>query len=96
MKKISIKVDPSLDKLYPKAVANRITIYLKDGRKETSEIIYPKGHYMNPLSDEELNDKFIKLTEPFLKENSKELLNMLWNLENVKDIKEILEVMEIS
>jgi 2-methylcitrate dehydratase len=51
---------------------------------------------MNPLSDEELNDKFIKLTEPFLKENSKELLKMLWNLDNVKDIKEILEVMEIS
>jgi 2-methylcitrate dehydratase len=96
MKKISIKVDPSLDKLYPKAVPNRITIYLKDGRKESSEIIYPKGHYMNPLSDEELNDKFIKLTEPFLKENSKELLKMLWNLENVKNIKEILEVMEIS
>jgi len=96
MKKINIKVDPELDKLYPKAVPNRITIYLKDGKKETSEIIYPKGHYMNPLSDEELNNKFIKLTEPLLKEKSKELLKKLWNLENVKDIKEILEMIEIT
>lgn len=96
MKKINIKVDSEIDKLYPQGVPTRITVELEDGSKISEEIIYPKGHYRNPLTREELNNKFLSLTEPLLKENSKELLNKLWNLDNISNLKEIVELMKIK
>jgi len=93
MKRINIKVDNELDKLYPQGVPTRITITLDDGSKISEELIYPKGHYKNPLTKEELNDKFLVLVEPLLKENAKELLNKLWNLDKLNDLKEIVELM---
>jgi len=93
MKRINIKVDNEIDKLYPQGVPTRITITLDDGSKISEELIYPKGHYKNPLTKEELNDKFLALVEPLLKENAKELLNKLWNLDKLNDLKEIVELM---
>lgn len=94
MKKMKIYVDEEIDKLYPNAVPVRIKIKLKNRFLE-KEIIYPKGHYRNPLSDEELNSKFLKLVKPYLKNESEELLKMLWNIEKA-DIKEIIRKLIIK
>jgi len=96
MKKINIKVDSEIDKLYPQGVPTRITVTLEDGSKISEEIIYPKGHYRNPLNREEINNKFLSLTEPLLKDRAKELLNKLWELDKVSNLKEIVELMRIK
>jgi len=89
IKKMKIAVDEKLDKLYPEAVPARITIKSKE-KTETEEVIYPKGHFKNPLSDHELENKFKKMIEPLLKDRTKDLLKDLNNIEN-KKVKDIVD-----
>jgi len=95
IKKINIRVDEEIDKMYPKSVPNRIRVKLKNGKEIVEEVIYPKGHYMNPLKDEEIERKFITLTENYLEE-PKEILNKLWNIERINNLKEIIEEIKIK
>jgi 2-methylcitrate dehydratase len=78
-----VNVDPEYDELYPDAVPNRVQVKTVD-RSEVAEVIYPKGHCRNPLSDGEVEKKFIRLGGP------KEALGKLWDLERY-DVKELLE-----
>ena len=52
---------------------------------------YHKGHYKNPLSDEEVEAKFRSLAEGVLPENrTNTLLQRLWRLEEVEHIAEVI------
>lgn len=53
MNRVKMNKDPSLEPL-----AARVRIKLKDGREMAKEVVYVKGHPENPLTDEELMDKF--------------------------------------
>lgn len=55
MTRIAIAADPSLT-----AYAARIHITLDSGEKFSGEYVLPKGHPLNPLTDEELIEKFNK------------------------------------
>ena len=65
--KISVKEDPELTRMYPKRIANRIRVRLGDGRNIVQEVDVPKGHPKNPMSLEDIESKFIRLTKRFLK-----------------------------
>ncbi|HLI45696.1 MAG TPA: MmgE/PrpD family protein [Geobacterales bacterium] len=92
MKKIRIYVDDELDKMYPQGCPAKIKVVTSDGQKVEDEIIYPKGHYRNPLTEEELNTKFMKMTKPLLGERTKTILNELRNIED-KSISDVVEAL---
>ncbi len=75
LKTTSVKVSPSYDLLYPSALPAKVTVELGDGA-ESAEVMYPKGHCKNPLTDQELESKYVRLGAP------KEALKVLWNIEN--------------
>jgi 2-methylcitrate dehydratase PrpD len=85
MSKISAKEDPKLPPF-----AARVYVTLKDGRRFFKECIYSKGHPANPLTPEELIEKFKKcipycactLTE----EATESLIKKLLNLDKVDDV----------
>ena len=52
-----VNIDPRYDHLYPEAVPNRVTVKTCDGN-EVVEVIYPKGHCKNPLTDAEIEAKY--------------------------------------
>ena len=81
MKKMAVKLDPQLDASFPAQRAARVSIELSDGRRE--EFLQPtrKGDPDMPLSDQELNDKFIELAGPVLGGKAKTMLERLWRLE---------------
>ncbi len=82
IKKIEVKVDPELDRMYPKAFPNRITIVTKDGRRFVEQVDYAKGHPRNPLTDSELENKFNELTSGILPaDQRRRLLDKLWRIE---------------
>jgi len=62
MKKVRCVEDPELDKVYPKQWPATVEIKTKDGRTFCARIDYPKGDPENPLSWEELIEKFNGLT----------------------------------
>ena len=81
MKKISVKVDPQLDAAFPAQRAARVAITAR-GRRE--EWLQPTrvGDPDAPLSDAQLESKYLELAAPVLGEQkARELLARLWALE---------------
>jgi 2-methylcitrate dehydratase len=88
LKVTKVRVNPSYDLLYPDAVPSRVTARFKDGT-ESAEVVYPKGHYKNPLTDEEIESKYLRLGAP------KSALNVLWNFAK-HDVREIMSALELG
>jgi 2-methylcitrate dehydratase len=95
--RVEVKEDRRLTELYPQnGIANRITVRLKDGSTLTEEVIVPKGHPKNPMTDEEVEAKFLRLTKRFLgEEGSRRALRLLWSLEDVKDVSDIVSALVV-
>src|SRR4051812_203999 len=84
MQKISVSVDPELDAAFPGRRAARVAI-TAGGRRE--EFLQPtrKGDPEMPLSDRELDAKFLELAGPVAGQAAaKKLLGRLWRLESEK------------
>ena len=81
MKKIRVRLDPELDAAFPAQRAARVAIRAR-GRRE--EHLQPTriGDPDAPLSDAQLEEKYLELAAPVIGErNAREELRRLWNLE---------------
>jgi 2-methylcitrate dehydratase len=89
--KTTLEVDEGLDKLYPSAFPTRVEVRLCGGRVVSREVMYPKGHPKNPLTDLEVEDKFRRLSAWYLPEGSAtKALKALWAIEDIKDAGRVL------
>jgi 2-methylcitrate dehydratase PrpD len=87
MKKIELTVDPELDAAFPGQRAARITIETRDGRRGRYLQPTRKGDPEAPLTDAELEQKYLDLASPVLgNENASILLKQLWNLESIASL----------
>lgn len=68
LNKVEVVADPEIEAVFPELQRVRVTITTTDGREITKELDYPKGDPRNPLSDEEIADKFDALAEPVMSE----------------------------
>ena len=85
--KISVKEEAEFTRVYPAKIANRFKIKLRDGFVSTKEVDVPKGHPNNPMSTQEIEQKFKLLTKKFLKESQVEnIFKFIWNLEKQEDV----------
>jgi 2-methylcitrate dehydratase PrpD len=88
MEKISVSVDKELDAAFPHQRAARVSITAR-GRSE--EHLQPTriGDPDAPLSDAQLNEKYLELAVPVLgQDRAGKLLERLWKLEQLKAIPE--------
>ena len=60
-KKITVIEDKELTSLSPQVRGARVIIYMKNGEVFEKEVLYPKGEPENPLTMQEVEDKFRKL-----------------------------------
>jgi 2-methylcitrate dehydratase PrpD len=80
IRKIDCVADPELSKGYPGQRAARVDIELENGCKFAHFQPYRKGDPESPLTDAELNDKFIELAQPVLGQAAASaLLAQLWD-----------------
>jgi 2-methylcitrate dehydratase PrpD len=87
MAKIDVAIDPALDAAFPKQRAARVTFRTRDGREE--EFLQPTriGDPEAPLSDAQLDEKYLELAVPVIGESkAKALLQKLWKLETEKSL----------
>jgi 2-methylcitrate dehydratase PrpD len=88
MGKISCVRDPELEKEYPKKWSASVTLLTKDGKAYSTRIDYPKGDPENPLTWDELIDKFRDLISPVLGEaRQNEIIERVKSLEKEQDLK---------
>ena len=83
MKIIHILKDPTIEKRFPEQCLAEIEIITNQGKKYNSGIIAAKGDWDCPLSEQELENKFINITNGVLseKENNK-LIIIVKDFEN--------------
>ncbi len=95
MSKITVHEDARYTELYPVKWGSRVIVEHQGGTVE-SESLFPKGDPENPLSDEELIEKFNMLTEKFLKSDSrKKIVEFALNLDKADTLSGWLDGVEL-
>jgi 2-methylcitrate dehydratase PrpD len=87
MRRVDVAVDPQLDAAFPAQRAARVAIEARDGRRE--EFLQPTriGDPDAPLSDAQLEAKYLELAAPVMGEpRARALLARLWRLETVPSL----------
>jgi 2-methylcitrate dehydratase PrpD len=82
MAKVRLRADPELTAKFPNVRAARVTATLRDGRVIEHFAPCRKGDPEAPLTDADLNDKFLELASPVIGDAAaRTLLEQLWNVE---------------
>lgn len=88
MARIEVAIDPELDAAFPKQRAARVAFVARDGRQ--ADYLQPTrvGDPDAPLSDKQLEDKYLELAGPVLGEReARALLARLWKLEAANSLR---------
>ncbi|MFW6105046.1 MAG: MmgE/PrpD family protein [Chloroflexota bacterium] len=90
--KIKLLVDPEVDSLYPLMLGAKVEIETIDGRVFKVLKRYPKGEPQNPLGENELERKFVKLTTSAIgADRTEDLRKCLWRLEDLDNVNELIQ-----
>jgi 2-methylcitrate dehydratase PrpD len=90
MQRIELCVDPEIDAVFPGKRAAHIHIQTRDGRR--GEHLQPtrKGDPEEPLSDTDLDEKFMELASPVIgAAAARQLLRTLWAMDEQQDIRSL-------
>lgn len=92
MKRITVSVDSSLGE-----TEARVAVVLKDGTHCFKHVVAPKGDPANPLTFDELEEKFRNLTEKKIStKQSNGIVEMIMNLEKLEDTASLVRLCCIS
>jgi len=95
LKKVEVVADPEIEKLFPALQRVVVTITKTDGQSFTERLDYPKGDPRNPLTDQEIEEKFAALADGVLSLNAqKRLKDAIWNLERLSSVSKLMALMK--
>ena len=87
MKKVACVADPELERTFPKQWRATAEILTSDEKRYSTTVEYPKGDPENPLSWEEMKERFHDLTAQIMKKEQRlKIVEGVERLDEVKDI----------
>src|SRR6266478_5242973 len=96
LENVKVTRNAELSALYPGAVANIVHVTLKDGRTLTKRVDYPLGNAKNPVSDVELERKFLHLVAPALgRDHSARILQRAWSLDQQSGVHHLMKLLRM-
>jgi 2-methylcitrate dehydratase PrpD len=97
MGKVKVKGEIELDRYFPQSWPGRVTIRLRDGSSHTSEIIIPRGEKENPMSVQEVEEKFLSLAAPVLGDSkARSVIGEFQALADRESLSELLALLRVS
>lgn len=88
--KIEVIGDRDIDALYPEKRPTIVEIYMKGGEAYKGRVDFPKGDQRNPMTEQDLIEKFRHLTSQNLgEEQRKKVISFILNLENEDHISKL-------
>ena len=95
LNKIEVVADPEIEKVFPALQRVIVQIQTKDGRSLQKQLDFPKGDPRNPLTDQEIEEKFSALAEGVLSRPAqKRVKDAVWSLERVGSVSDLMALME--
>jgi hypothetical protein len=86
------EADPEIEALFPELQRVIVKITTTDGQEFSKQIDYPKGDPRNPLTDQEVEEKFDALAEPVLAAAAREQVKQtVWKLDELSSITELMQ-----
>jgi 2-methylcitrate dehydratase len=96
LENVKVTRNAELSALYAVAVANIVHVTLKDGKTLTKRVDYPLGNAKNPVSDGELERKFLRLVEPALgRDQCAKILDHVWSLDQKKGVHHLMKLLRM-
>lgn len=90
MARIDVRPSAELTRHVPGGFPCTLSVTLKDGRSATAEVGYAKGHARNPMTPEEVEAKFRRMTSPALSESrASAIIAMVHRLDTLADVGEL-------
>jgi 2-methylcitrate dehydratase PrpD len=94
MEKVRCVEDPELEKDYPEKWPATVSLKTKGGQQYHAKIEFPKGDPENPLSWDELIEKFKSLISPvFSNEKGSEIIAYVRGLDSLKELKDLTRLL---
>ena len=91
-----LQEDPALTAAYPEGVPNRVTVRTWDGSEVVREVWYPRGHVRNPMTDDEVVEKFRRnVTGVLPPAQAERLVERVMGIER-STVAEIVHLMEVE
>ena len=88
--RVTFNLDEEIDRIYPTKWPSRVEILMKDGKNYHKRVDVPRGTAEQPMTRQEVQEKFRTLAEPILgKTNADSLIERVENMEHVPDVSEI-------
>jgi 2-methylcitrate dehydratase len=89
--KVDLRGDPSLDKARPAGISEIVT---KDGKTCSLRVDHPRGHARNPMTDQEVIEKFKDMASVYMsEEHMKRLIEAVFDMDKLDDIGKLLDLM---
>lgn len=97
MGKVKVRGEIELDRYFPQSWPGRVRISLRDGSSHTREIIIPKGEKENPMSVQEVKEKFLSLAAPVLGDaKAQSVIGAVQALADRGSLNELLAFLKVS
>ena len=97
MNKIKISSSADLDRHYPKYWSGRVAVRLFGGQTYSEEVIIPKGESGNPMTQSEVEAKFLSLAAPVLgDQKARSVIDEVSSLESRNSLRPLLAALKLS
>ena len=95
LRKVEVIADPEIEKVFPALQRVIVNITTTDGRSFGKQLDFPKGDPRNPLTDQEVEEKFAALADGVLSNGlQRKLKDAIWNLEDSDSVRKLMVLMK--
>jgi 2-methylcitrate dehydratase len=96
VQKVKVQASAEANRRAPEAMLSIVDVATTSGQHYTAEVPYHRGHDKNPMSDQEVEEKFRALAQGVLTPARIDtLLDHLWHLEQVEDIGPVIRLIRV-
>ncbi len=90
--KMTVDEDPALTQRFPEDLPCLLEVTTKAGGRLAAETSHPPGHRLNPLSDNQVMEKFTRFAGVLLtKERCQAVIDLLWSLEKLPSLRPLFD-----
>ena len=95
--KVNVSVSEEANRRVPEAMLCDLEVATTSGQKYSAQVAYHKGHYKNPLTDAEVEDKFRSLASEHLADRQTDaLLDCLWHIDEASGLSELFRLLQFE
>ena len=96
MNRITVSENLEFTKAHPEALMSEREVVTKSGERFVERASYPRGHRQNPMTDQEVETKFLGLCQEVLTpQKAQTALDTLWGLEDLPDIGQVIDLFQV-